>query len=119
MAQLKAINARRGRRLDLQHLLAVVAKSGTDDMVDQIVIVAKTDNVDLFERFAIDAQLQRKEHRLFDMFVAPDHLHMNDWSYGCVAKLLTGAIAEAATRPITSAAAHPALTGTPAKSGVQ
>ena len=30
---------------------------------------------------------------------------MNDWGYGCVAKLLTAAIAEAATRPVTSAAA--------------
>ncbi len=32
----------------------------------------------------------------FDTFVSPDELHMNDWSYGCVAKLLAGAIAEAA-----------------------
>ena len=37
---------------------------------------------------------------------SPDHLHMNDWSYACVAKLLAGAIAEAATRPVASAAAH-------------
>jgi acyl-CoA thioesterase I len=33
-------------------------------------------------------------------------LHMNDWSYACVAKLLAAAIAEAATRPIAAAAAH-------------
>jgi hypothetical protein len=59
------------------------------------------------------------QHLSFDTFVVPDHLHMNDWGYGCVAKLLTGAIAEAATRPVTSAAVHPALTGTPAKPGVQ
>jgi hypothetical protein len=30
---------------------------------------------------------------------------MNDWGYACVAKLLAGAIAEAATRPVASAAA--------------
>jgi hypothetical protein len=29
---------------------------------------------------------------------------MNDWGYGCVAKLLADAIAEAATRPVASAA---------------
>jgi hypothetical protein len=29
---------------------------------------------------------------------------MNDWGYGCVAKLLAGAISEAATRPVASAA---------------
>jgi hypothetical protein len=31
---------------------------------------------------------------------------MNDWSYGCVAKLLAGAIAEAAMRPTLSAGAR-------------
>jgi hypothetical protein len=36
-----------------------------------------------------------------------------------VAKLLSGAIAEAATRPITSAAVPPALTAAPAKPGLQ
>jgi acyl-CoA thioesterase I len=47
------------------------------------------------------------QHLAFDTFVSPDHLHMNDWSYACVAKLLSGAIAEAATRPIAAAAVHP------------
>ena len=31
---------------------------------------------------------------------------MNDWGYACLAKLLGAAIAEAATRPVASAAAH-------------
>ncbi len=39
------------------------------------------------------------ERMPFETFLSPDELHMNDWSYGCVAKLLGGAIAEAATRP--------------------
>ncbi|HYU21892.1 MAG TPA: SGNH/GDSL hydrolase family protein, partial [Candidatus Dormibacteraeota bacterium] len=39
-------------------------------------------------------------HLSFDAFVSPDHLHMNDWSYACIAKLLGNAIAEAATRPV-------------------
>jgi hypothetical protein len=47
------------------------------------------------------------QHLAFDSFVSPDHLHMNDWSYACLAKLLGGAIAEAATRPIAAAAIHP------------
>jgi hypothetical protein len=33
---------------------------------------------------------------------------MNDWGYGCVAKLLAAGIADAATRPVASAAVHPA-----------
>ena len=40
----------------------------------------------------------------FEAFVAPDELHMNDWGYACVAKLLAVAITEAATRPTASAA---------------
>jgi hypothetical protein len=32
---------------------------------------------------------------------------MNDWSYGCVAKLLSSAMVEAATRPLASARARP------------
>ena len=43
----------------------------------------------------------------FEKFVSPDRLHMNDWGYACLAKLLGAAIAEAATRPIASAAARP------------
>jgi hypothetical protein len=39
----------------------------------------------------------------FQAFLSPDELHMNDWSYACVAKLLAGAIADAATRPVLSA----------------
>ena len=50
-------------------------------------------------------------------FVSPDRLHMNDWSYACWAKLLGAAIAEAATRPIASAAAHAIVM--PEKAGIQ
>jgi hypothetical protein len=41
----------------------------------------------------------------FASFVSPDGLHMNDWSYGCLAKGLTLAIAESVNRPVLSAAA--------------
>ena len=118
IAQLKAINAD-VVLMDLQYSPAVIAKFETDDMVEQIALAAKTDNVDLFERFAIMRNWSEVQHLSFDTFVAPDHLHMNDWGYGCVAKLLSGAIAEAATRPITSAAVPPALTAAPAKPGLQ
>ncbi len=105
--------------MDLQYAPAVVAKSETDDMVEQIALAAKVENVDLFPRFAIMRNWYQAQHLAFDTFVAPDHLHMNDWSYGCVAKLLASAIAEAATRPITSAAVHPALMSAPASGRAQ
>jgi len=36
--------------------------------------------------------------------VSQDGLHMNDWSYACLAKALGRAIAEAMTRPTATAA---------------
>jgi acyl-CoA thioesterase-1 len=116
--QLKGINAD-VVLMDVQYVPAVLAKSETDGMEDQIALAAKAENVDLFERFAIMRDWSEVQHLSFETFTAPDHLHMNDWGYGCVAKLLAGAIAEAATRPVTSAAAHPALTAAPAKPGAQ
>jgi hypothetical protein len=74
-------------------------------MVEQIALTAKEENVDLFQRFAVMRDWHEEQHLSFDTFVSPDGLHMNDWSYACVAKLLAGAVAEAATRPIASAAA--------------
>lgn len=93
--------------IDLQFAPRVIAKSETSDMEDQIARVAKEGSVDLFNRFAVMRDWHDVEHMPFEAFVAPDGLHMNDWSYACVAKLLAAAITEAATRPIASAAAHP------------
>jgi acyl-CoA thioesterase-1 len=102
--QLKAIHAD-VMLMDMQYTPAVLAKSEVGGMEDQIELAAKAENVDLFERFAVMHNWSEAQHISFETFTAPDHLHMNDWGYGCVAKLLAGAIAEAATRPITSAAA--------------
>ena len=94
--------------IDPQYSPAVIAKSETEGMVEQIAVAAKAENVDLFRRFAMMRNWYEVDHLGFDVFVSPDHLHMNDWSYACLAKLLGAAISEAATRPIASAAAHPA-----------
>jgi acyl-CoA thioesterase-1 len=77
-------------------------------MIEQIAIAAKEENVDLFQRFAVMRSWYDVQHLSFDAFVSPDRLHMNDWSYACIAKLPGIAIAEAATRPIAAAAVHPA-----------
>jgi lysophospholipase L1-like esterase len=94
--------------VDLQYSPAVIAKSETSDMVEQIALTAKEKNVDLFRRFAAMRDWREKQHLAFDTFVSPDGLHMNDWGYGCMAKLLGSAIGEAAMRPVASAAAHSA-----------
>jgi len=92
--------------MDMQFAPRVLAKPETEGMEEQIALAAKAAGVDLFGRFAIMRDWYENQHMPFEAFVAPDGLHMNDWSYACVAKLLATAIAEAATRPIASAAAH-------------
>jgi hypothetical protein len=64
-------------------------------MVDGIAAASKRDNVALFRRFALMRHWRKDDHMGFDSFIAPDGLHLNDWSYGCWAKLLGGAIEEA------------------------
>jgi len=98
--------------IDPQFAPAVLAKSETPGMVEQIALAAKEENVDLFRRFAVMRDWHDVQHLSFNTFVSPDHLHMNDWSYACVAKLLGTAIAEAATRPIAAASVHPNVLST-------
>jgi lysophospholipase L1-like esterase len=92
--------------IDPQYAPKVLVKSETPGMVEQIAAAAKEENVDLFGRFAVMRNWFEVQHLPFDTFVSPDGLHMNDWGYACVAKLLATGIAEAATRPVASAAAH-------------
>jgi lysophospholipase L1-like esterase len=92
--------------IDMQFVPRVIVKPETQGMEDQIALAAKEQSVDLFRRFALMRHWHEVQHIPFEIFVSPDGLHMNDWSYACVAKLLAAGIAEAATRPIASAAAR-------------
>ncbi len=88
-----------------QYAPKVIAKHDIELMVDLIGHAAKEASVDLFQRFAVMRYWRLTENIPFETFVSPDELHMNDWSYGCVAKLLAGAIADAAQRPTLTAGA--------------
>jgi acyl-CoA thioesterase I len=90
--------------IDMQFAPRVIAKPETPGMEDQIALTAKEESVDLFRRFELMRNWHEVQHIPFDAFVSADELHMNDWSYACVAKLLAAAITEAATRPTASAA---------------
>lgn len=89
-----------------QYAPKVISKHDVDGMVDLIHLTAKEANVDLFERFAVMRYWRLTEDIPFSTFISPDELHMNDWGYGCVAKLLAQAIQEAATRSTITATAH-------------
>jgi lysophospholipase L1-like esterase len=90
-----------------QYSPKVITKHDVDGMVGLIDLAAKEANVDLFPRFAIMRHWQLTQHLPFSTFISPDGLHMNDWGYGCWAKLLAGSLHEAATRATSTATAMP------------
>jgi acyl-CoA thioesterase I len=93
--------------MDLQFAPRVLEKADAEPMVALIAAAAKRENVDLFRRFAVMRDWTEARHISFQQSLAPDGLHLNDWSYSCVAKLLAGAIADAATRaPQTAGISH-------------
>ena len=73
------------------------------EMISVIDTMAKSDNVSVFRRFDVMHHWKENQGIPFETFLSPDELHMNDWSYACVAKLLAGSIAEAATRSALTA----------------
>jgi len=90
--------------IDPQFAPKVIAKSEAEHMVELIAETAKVENVDLFRRFDVMKRWHEADHMAFESFVSPDGLHLNDWSYACMAKCLSLAIADAAERPVLSAA---------------
>lgn len=91
--------------IDPQYAPRVLAKPDAEAMVELMATIAKADNVELFQRFALMRHWHQVDKLPFDTFLSPDQLHHNDWSYACVARALGGAIAEAATRPQATASA--------------
>jgi acyl-CoA thioesterase-1 len=89
--------------IDPQFAPKVIVKPDATHMVSLIAMTAKLHDVDLFPRFDLMRRWYSADHLSFKTFVSADGLHMNDWSYACLAKGLSMAIAEAATRPAMSA----------------
>jgi len=88
-----------------QYAPKVFVKPEALHMVKIIAGAAKEASVNVFDRFAIMRHWRLAQNMAFKDFLSPDELHMNDWSYGCTAKLLAKAIKEAATRPALTATA--------------
>ena len=86
-----------------QYAPKVITKHDVEGMVELIAVTAKEKGIDLFQRYAVMRYWQLTEGMTFASFLSPDELHLNDWSYGCVAKLMAGAIHDAATRPTLTA----------------
>jgi acyl-CoA thioesterase I len=89
--------------IDPQFAPKVIVKPEAERMVELIAATAKLEDADLFHRFSLMKHWIEVDHMPFETFVSPDGLHMNDWSYACMAKGLGLAIFEAAQRPVVSA----------------
>ena len=78
-----------------QYAPAMIAAPRHLEIVAQLADVASKSNPGVFRRFEI---MRAWKHAGigFPEMLAPDGLHMNDWSYGCTARLLADAIAAAA-----------------------
>jgi acyl-CoA thioesterase-1 len=106
LARLKAIR-KDVVLIDPQFAPKVIAKPNAEIAVAQIAAAAKDEQVSVFRRFAMMKRWREVDGLPFETFVSPDGLHLNDWSYGCWAKWLGVAIAEAATRSTTAVASRP------------
>jgi acyl-CoA thioesterase-1 len=87
--------------IDPQYAPKVIAKHDEYDinlMVALISTASRDMHVNLFQRFALMRYWRLTKGLPFSAFLSKDELHMNDWSYGCIAKLLARAVAEAAAR---------------------
>ena len=92
--------------IDPQFAPKVIVKPDAEQMVALISSTAKQAGVDLFRRYDLMKRWREQDHLAFESFVSRDGLHMNDWSYACMAKGLGLAIAEAATRQVAAATAR-------------
>jgi lysophospholipase L1-like esterase len=96
--------------IDAQFAPRILAKPGNETMLTVLAAAAKETSVGLFPRFAVMRRWRELQNIPFEAFLSPDGLHMNDWSYACIAKLLGDAIVEATTRP--EPGAQPAASAT-------
>jgi hypothetical protein len=91
--------------IDAQFAPKVLAKPDVGNLMDLYGAISKQEGICVFHRFAVMRYWHEVAGLPFNTFLSPDELHMNDWSYGCIAKLLAGSIVEAATRSTLTAGA--------------
>ena len=91
--------------IDPQYSPKMIVHQDAEGMIELIGTTAKDAGVAVFRRFAVMRHWKQDKDLPFNTFVTPDGIHMNDWGYDCWAKLLSSAIADAATRPAAPDAA--------------
>src|SRR5262245_39935902 len=100
VAQLRQATAADIVLIDPQYAPKVLRGTAPGAIVAMIEQTARATDSHLFRRYELMRRWREVEQLAFDKFISPDELHMNDWSYACVARALGTAIADAATRPV-------------------
>ncbi|MBL8671580.1 MAG: SGNH/GDSL hydrolase family protein [Alphaproteobacteria bacterium] len=93
--------------MDLQHAPRVLADHDAEAMQALLARIARDEAVGLFSRFAVMRHWIAVQGIPLRQAVDPDGLHMTDWSYGCIATALAGAIARASSPQRTDPAPRP------------
>jgi hypothetical protein len=82
--------------MDIQYAPEVLAHEGYHDMLHAIAAVGIAEGVPVFRRFQVMESWDETGVMPVHAALADDRLHMNDRSYGCLARLLADDIATAA-----------------------
>ena len=81
--------------MDPQFAPRVVARRMHLAVVDAIAAVGNDMNVAVFQRFAVMRHWVSSRQYKIEEIISSDGLHMNDLSYGCLARLLAGGLVTA------------------------
>ncbi len=95
--------------IDPQFAPRVNAKPAVSEMVGLIAYVAKQTHVPVFRRFVAMRHWHEDQAIAFDRFISADGLHMNDWGYSCLARLLAENITATVARSRSVAGVRPFL----------
>jgi acyl-CoA thioesterase I len=78
--------------MDIQYAPAVLAHGRYREMEHALRITARAAEIPLFRRFALMRDWTENGHMKMSVMVGPDHLHMTDASYDCLARQLSASI---------------------------
>jgi lysophospholipase L1-like esterase len=78
--------------MDVQYAPAVLMHSHYREMEQALSTTARASGVPLFRRFALMRDWAERGSMKMSVMVGPDHLHMTDASYDCLARQLTASI---------------------------
>jgi hypothetical protein len=89
--------------LDPQFAPNVIRRKHIGEMVALLAEESKHADVDIFHRYDLMRFWHETRGIPYSVPVNGDGLHMSDWGYACLAKVMASALADAMTRPILSA----------------